>query len=84
VSLLLEVENLTIDFKVPGGEARAVDHLSFRIPFGKTVALVGESGSGKSVTAQAIMGILPNNARISEGSIKFCDPQSPDTVVDVA
>jgi peptide/nickel transport system ATP-binding protein len=84
VSLLLEVENLTIDFKVPGGEARAVDHLSFRIPFGKTVALVGESGSGKSVTAQAIMGILPNNARISEGSIKFRDPQSPDTVVDVA
>ncbi|MGY9056614.1 MAG: dipeptide ABC transporter ATP-binding protein, partial [Alphaproteobacteria bacterium] len=57
---------------------------SFRIPFGKTVALVGESGSGKSVTAQAIMGILPNNARISEGSIKFRDPQSPDTVVDVA
>ena len=33
MSLLLEVENLTIDFKVPGGEARAVDHLSFRYPW---------------------------------------------------
>ena len=84
MSLLLEVENLTIDFRVPGGEARAVNGLSFRIPYGKTVALVGESGSGKSVTAQAIMGILPNNARITEGSILFRDPKTPDMVVDIA
>ncbi len=84
MSLLMEVNNLTIDFRVPGGEARAVDGLSFRIPYGKTVALVGESGSGKSVTAQAIMGILPNNARITTGSILFRDPMTPGMVVDVA
>ena len=47
MSLLLEVNDLTIDFRVPGGEARAVNGLSFRIPYGKTVALVGESGSVK-------------------------------------
>ncbi len=80
----MEVKELTVDFRVPGGTARAVDGVSFRIPYGRTVALVGESGSGKSVTAQAIMGILPENARISEGSILFRDPQRPETVVDIA
>ncbi len=84
MSLLLEVKDLSVDFRVPGGESRAVDGLSFRIPYAKTVALVGESGSGKSVTAQAIMGILPNNARIPGGSILLRDPDTPDRVVDIA
>ena len=84
MSLLLEVQDLTIDFRVPGGTARAVDGLSFRIPHGRTVALVGESGSGMSVTAQAIMGILPTNATIAGGSILFRDPATPETVVDIA
>ena len=80
----MEVNDLTIDFHVPGVEAWAVNGLSFRIPYGKTVALVGESGSGKSVTAQAIMGILPNNARITTGSVLFRDPKTPNMVVDIA
>jgi peptide/nickel transport system ATP-binding protein len=84
VSLLLEVKDLTVEFTVPGGTVRAVNGLSFRIPYGKTVALVGESGSGKSVSAQAIMGILPGNARITGGSILFRDPATPDAVVDIA
>ena len=57
------------------GAFRAVDGLSFDVPRGKTVALVGESGSGKSVTAQAILRILPKVARISGGSILFDDPR---------
>ncbi|MCA8929772.1 MAG: ABC transporter ATP-binding protein, partial [Alphaproteobacteria bacterium] len=63
---------------------RAVDGLSFRVPAGRTVALVGESGSGKSVTAQAIMGILPRVAKITGGAIRFRDPAANGAVVDIA
>ena len=64
---LLEVKNLTVDFisasKMP---VRAVEEVSFVIPRERTVALVGESGSGKSVSALAIMGLLPvQNARVA-------------------
>jgi peptide/nickel transport system ATP-binding protein len=71
---LLSVRQLTVDFKAESGDFRAVDGLTFDIPRGKTVALVGESGSGKSVTAQAILQILPKMASISGGSIIFNDP----------
>ena len=84
---LLEVRNLQIDFGIHGGSIRAVDGVSFRVPEASTVALVGESGSGKSVTAQAIMGILPEIARISGGEIVFNDPAPRDGVpqtVDIA
>ncbi len=68
---LLRVQNLALDFQLHGGVIHAVKGISFDIPRGKTVALVGESGSGKSVTAQAILGILPSIARISSGQIQF-------------
>ena len=56
---IVEVKNLTIDFKVRDGVFRAVDNISFDIQNNKTLALVGESGSGKSVTAMSIMQLLP-------------------------
>ncbi|MEO8303536.1 MAG: ABC transporter ATP-binding protein [Betaproteobacteria bacterium] len=61
----------------------ALDRISFRIPTGSTVALVGESGSGKSVTAQAIMGILPKTAHITSGEILFSVPESTKAPVDI-
>ncbi|MHB2264000.1 dipeptide ABC transporter ATP-binding protein [Aliihoeflea sp. PC F10.4] len=73
---LLRIENLMVDFRTPAGRIRAVGGISFRVPRGRTVALVGESGSGKSVTAHAIMGLLPRIARMIDGSIIFDDGQS--------
>ena len=80
---LLSIRDLAIDFHTDSGDFRAVDGLSLDIPRGKTVAVVGESGSGKSVTAQAILRILPKAARISGGSIVFNDPAVPQASTDI-
>lgn len=62
---LLEVKNLTVDFiSASKAPVRAVESVSFVIPRERTVALVGESGSGKSVSALAIMGLLPSQNAI--------------------
>ncbi len=72
---LLEVNDLTIEFPVGGASvaggrrmAAAVRGVSFAIAPGEVLGLVGESGSGKSVTALALMGLLPPEARVS-GSV---------------
>ena len=64
---LLEVKNLTVDFiSASKAPVRAVEEVSFVIPRERTVALVGESGSGKSVSALAIMGLLPpQNSKVA-------------------
>ncbi|WP_353082067.1 dipeptide/oligopeptide/nickel ABC transporter permease/ATP-binding protein [Tessaracoccus lapidicaptus] len=67
---LLEVENLSISFPGAHGDVKIVDDVSFRVREGETMGLVGESGCGKSITSMAIMGLLPETARI-EGSVRF-------------
>jgi len=68
---LLEVENLSIAFGPEKRPLTVVQGASFDITQGETVALVGESGSGKSVTALAIMRLLEQPGRITQGSIRF-------------
>ena len=69
---LLEIKNLTVEFKTEDETVKAVKSLNLTIPKGKTVGLVGESGSGKSVTSLALMGLIPNPpGRITEGEILF-------------
>jgi oligopeptide/dipeptide ABC transporter ATP-binding protein len=57
---LLEVDNLSVEFRTDAGIVKAVESVSFDLRAGETLAIIGESGSGKSVTAQAIMGIVPS------------------------
>ncbi|HEY9266945.1 MAG TPA: ABC transporter ATP-binding protein, partial [Mycobacterium sp.] len=70
VAPLLEVENLSVTFPTDAGPARAIEGVSFTLLAGETLGIVGESGSGKSMTAMAIMGILPKRAVVT-GSIRL-------------
>ena len=65
---LVEVRNLSVRFKLDDAEVEAVRDISFHIDRGEMLALVGESGSGKSVTARAIMKLLPRTATVSPES----------------
>ncbi len=80
----MRVEGLRIAFDIHGNALEVVKGMDFRIKPGTVVALVGESGSGKSVISQAIMGILPNAASITGGSIQFFDPEGGGASVDIA
>ncbi|HTY55508.1 MAG TPA: ABC transporter ATP-binding protein [Candidatus Binataceae bacterium] len=71
VQPLLEVKQLRTSFFTEEGELRAVDGVSFAIEPGKLMGLVGESGSGKTVSALSIMRLLPESARVVDGSILF-------------
>jgi peptide/nickel transport system ATP-binding protein len=62
MSALLEVERLNVDLPLPAGLLHAVRDVSFSVAKGETLSLVGESGCGKSMTALAIMNLLPPGA----------------------
>ena len=69
---LLQVDDLAVVFETDQGVARAVDGVSFRLDAGETLALVGESGCGKSVTALALLRLIPSPpGRIVSGDIRF-------------
>jgi peptide/nickel transport system ATP-binding protein len=68
---LIEIDDLSVQFVTSHGTVRAVEGLSYSVAPGEMVAIVGESGSGKSVSALAVMRLLPaRTARVS-GSVRF-------------
>ena len=67
----LEIKNLKVFFGAEPNLVRAVNGLSFDLEVGETLGIVGESGSGKSMTALAIMNLLPKAANWEEGEILF-------------
>jgi peptide/nickel transport system permease protein len=68
---LLDVQGLTVDIATPAGAIRPVEDVSFAVRAGETLAIVGESGSGKSITATAVMGLLPPVAQVTAGVARF-------------
>ncbi|MDD2957510.1 MAG: ABC transporter ATP-binding protein [Lachnospiraceae bacterium] len=68
---ILEVNHLTIHIKTHKGTVQAVRDVSFCLNEQETLAVVGESGSGKSITMKGIMGILPKNGKVTEGSVLY-------------
>jgi peptide/nickel transport system ATP-binding protein len=69
---LLDIQGLHVHFVTSHGTVRAVEGLSYQVHPGEMVAIVGESGSGKSVSALAVMRLLPAaTARIPGGSVRF-------------
>ncbi|MET0560213.1 MAG: ABC transporter ATP-binding protein [Gaiellaceae bacterium] len=68
---LLDVDNLEVRFWTRRGTVHAVNGISFALSPGETLGIVGESGCGKSVTALALMGILPRAGRVTAGTVSY-------------
>jgi peptide/nickel transport system ATP-binding protein len=68
---LLDVKDVTLEFKTRSGTVHALQSVSLAIARGETVGLVGESGSGKSVLSYAVMRILDDAARLAAGQALF-------------
>lgn len=77
-STMLEVDHLTLTIDSGGRELTALDDVNFNLARGEARGLVGESGSGKSLTLRTIMGILPENVRVTSGAVRF----EGETIVD--
>ncbi|TQS28235.1 ABC transporter ATP-binding protein [Microbispora sp. KK1-11] len=68
---LLSVRDLSVRFGRGAAAERVVDEVTFDVGPGETFAIVGESGAGKSLTASAILGLLPDDAVVTSGSISL-------------
>jgi peptide/nickel transport system ATP-binding protein len=73
---VLDVRNLRVEF--PSVKQPVVDGISFTLQPGQTLGIVGESGSGKSITSLAVMGLLPNPGRATQGEVWFREHESAD------
>ena len=69
--MLLEIENLTVEFGTRENPFRAVDGVDLTVDQGEVVGVVGESGSGKSVTSLALMGLIGYPGRVSSARLAF-------------
>ena len=68
---LLSIKNLTVVFKTRLGEVPVIDDVSFSIAPGEILGIVGESGCGKTMTSLAIMRLMPEQGKVTSGSIRL-------------
>ncbi len=68
---LLEAEHLTIGYRTRKGLLKAVEDVSFTLEKGGSLGFVGESGCGKTTIGMALMGLLPDNAKLIAGDVRF-------------
>jgi oligopeptide/dipeptide ABC transporter ATP-binding protein len=69
--ILVEVKDLKVEFDVRDGIIHAVDGATFNIRVGRTLGVIGESGCGKSVTARAILRMVPKPGKVAGGEIFY-------------
>lgn len=70
---ILKIEDLTVSFGTSAGRVKALNNVSLSLNEGEVYCIVGESGAGKSTLALSVMGLLPQNAQVSDGRIMFRD-----------
>ena len=80
--ILIEVKDLHVTFDVRAGVIKAVDGVSFDIKRGQTLGVIGESGCGKSVTARAIMQMIPKPGKITSGEVIYYRRTKGSTTTD--
>ena len=85
---LLEINDVHVQFEVRAGIVHAVDGLTFNINRGGTLGVIGESGCGKSVTAKAVMQMVPKPGKITQGKVIYhrkdkYDPSKPIETIDI-
>ncbi len=81
-NLLIDIKDLRVEFDVRAGIVKAVDGLNFDIRRGQTMGVIGESGCGKSMTARAILQMVPKPGKITNGSIEYYRPIMKDGTVE--
>ena len=71
---LLEIQDLSVEFRTDDGVVKAVNHMNLQLQRGKTLGLVGETGAGKTTTALSILRLIPDPPGvITGGSIRLGD-----------
>ena len=72
--ILLEIQDLSVEFRTDDGVVKAVNHMNLQLQRGKTLGLVGETGAGKTTTALSILRLIPDPPGvITGGSIRLGD-----------
>jgi oligopeptide/dipeptide ABC transporter ATP-binding protein len=85
---LVEIKDLHVEFEVRDGIIHGVDGFTLTINRGETLGVIGESGCGKSVTAKAVMQMVPKPGKITGGEILYYqrdkyNPQKPTEVINI-
>ncbi len=81
--LLVQIQDLRVEFDVRAGIVKAVDGVSFDIYRGQTLGVIGESGCGKSITARAILQMIPKPGRVAGGQVLYHRRAKGSTQTDI-
>ncbi len=81
--VLVEIQDLRVEFELRAGIVRGVDGVSFNINRGETLGVIGESGCGKSITARAILQMIPKPGKIANGQVLYHRRAKGSTQTDI-